>query len=157
MGNDLRMSLVTGFESQSPLADGEEALKKGYDYHQVFEALVHSREVAENVFSRCAKKQVREALGKDEVTMLTSSEKEIPRKIWMSTLSVTTYLFGDLKSYVEEASESLLELSDIFSDQILDSRRPGKKLFLVDALVTEILEISPKRYSFRLKQKWGIE
>jgi hypothetical protein len=157
MGNDLRMSLVTRFESQSPLADGEEALKKGYDYHQVFEALVHSKEVAENVFSRCAKKQIREALGKGEVTMLIGNEEDLPRRIWMSTLSVTMNLQGDLKSYVEESSESLLELSDIFSDQILQSRQPGKMLFLIDALVTEILEISPARFSFRLKQKWGIE
>lgn len=151
------MSLVTGFESSSPLADGEEALKKGYDYHQVFEALVHSKEVAENIFSRCAKKQVRQALGKDDITMMTSSEEYLPHRVWMSALSVTMELQGDLKTHVEEASQSLSELGDVFSAQILGSRLQKKKLFLIDALATEILEIAPKRFSFRLKQKWGIE
>lgn len=151
------MSLVTEFESSSPLANGEEALRKGYDYHQVFEALVHSKEVAENVFARCAKKQVRQALGKDDVTMMTSAEEYLPHRTWMSALSVTLELQGDPKAYVEEAAQSLSELADIFSAQIQGSRRDGKKLLLVDALVTEILEIAPSRYSFRLKQKWGIE
>ena len=151
------MSLVTGFESSSPLADGEEALKKGYDYHQVFEALAHNKEVAENVFSRCAKKQVREALGKDKVIMMTSAEEYLPHQTWMATLSVTIELQGDLKSYIEEASESLSLLSNSLSNHIVGSRKEGKKLLLVDALVTEILEIAPSRYSFRLKQKWGVE
>jgi hypothetical protein len=151
------MSLVTGFESSSPPADGEEALKKGYDYHQVFEALVHSKEVAENVFSRCAKKQVRQAIGKDEINMLTRDEEYLPHRIWMSALSVTMELQGDPKAYSDEASQSLSELADTFSAQIAKSKVPGKKLFLLDALESEILEISPKRYSFRLKQKWGIE
>lgn len=151
------MSLVTGFESSSPLADGEEALKKGYDYHQVFEALVHSKEVAENVFSRCAKKQVRQAIGKDEINMLTRDDEYLPHLVWMSTLSVTMEVQGDPKSYSEGASQALSDLADTFSAQIEKSKVPGKKLFLLDALESEILEISPKRYSFRLKQKWGIE
>jgi len=159
------MDTITEFESSSPKADGEDALNRGFDYGLVIQALAvgglsstPDGIVAENVLARCAKRQVRQMMGKN-ISMMRTSDGYLPHITWHSAVSMTAEVPVDCDaSRTSELAGALFLLGQRMGRQIVESRESeDKKILLLDALTIQILEIGLRCFSFRLSQKWGVE
>jgi hypothetical protein len=152
------MDAVTGFESSSPKAEGEDAIQGGYDFGQVPVAMLTGLVTAETVFARCAKKKLRQDLGLRTV-MALSKDGVLPHITYHSSVTVMLEIpeSTELARPIEVAGE-LFQLTSRLSRQISESRVDvTHKVILIDALSCQILEVGPRCFSFRLGQKWGVE
>ena len=158
------MDPILGFESDCPEAEGEEELRRGYDFSLVSQAIMLSREVAENVFARCAKKKLRTDLGKN-VGIMLSRDGVLPIFTYHASESLTVEIPETPNTDFEtRLTGELFRLATKLSKQIVEDRQdkdPGvaarpTKILLIDSLSCQVLEIAPRCYSFRLGQKWGI-
>jgi hypothetical protein len=148
------------FESVSPEADGESDLQKGYDFGIIPKVLaVGMLREAETVFARCAKKKLRTDLGR-QVGMMLSKDMVLPRMTFHATGSLTLELPSDAgEALNNELAGELYKLVGRLSQHILETREEkgeSAKALLIDAMTCQILEISPRFFSFRLGQKWGV-
>ena len=159
------MEPVSSFESLSPAADGEEALKRGLDYRLVVQALMAAGLtvmpdgiVAENILARIAKRQVRTDLGTNTRMMLTT-DPYLPHIMLYCAVSAATEIpTACSQTQIEEVAGALYALAKRLGRTISESRSSeDQRLFLIDAMDIKILEIAPRCYSFRLSQKWGVE
>ena len=159
------MDPIESFESVSPEADGEAELLKGFNFGLIPKAVIHDKEVAENIFARCAKKKMRADLG-PRVGMMISHEGVMPHLTYHASVSITMEIpEKEEQSFEDMLSSELFKLTSRISNQILMCRQDKDKggslqpprVLLVDSMSVQILEIGPRCYSFRLGQKWGIE
>lgn len=149
--------VVTTFDSSSPREETGEAEKveQQHDFVQVLEALVHSHEVGENVFARCAKRAFR-ALLDDGIRLRMPGEVQDHWPIWVLSSSITLPISSDddIDSTASFVLKDLVEQSAQFVNRI---RRDKKSLLLIGALSTKIVEVGPKVYTFSVKQRWGLD
>lgn len=142
------MQVVTSFESDTPEQELAKNVEEKFDYSQVEGALKNDRTVAENVFSRCAKHHFRKRIG--EAVRMLNTEEQPPAPVWFFSTSVTLFIDGPWGTLALE------ELTEALTAAVLKIRNE-KEIVLVGPLGTEILEVGPKLFSFRLKQKWGLD
>jgi hypothetical protein len=150
--------VVTTFDSSSPPPRGEEQelLSGNFEFTTVFEALRHSQEVAENAFSRCAKKLFRDLLTADGVRIkLVMPDEDPVYPIWLVGATITVHVLGQ---YDEPLWASYLEnLVSEQADLVHRLRDENGVIRLIGPLSTRISEIGDRIFSFSLKQKWSLD
>lgn len=148
--------VVTTFDSDSPPPRGDqEELSDKFEFAQVFEALRHSREVAENVFARCAKKLFRGRLASSVRIKLAMPDEETKFPIWVTSAQITVAVRG---AYDEPMWASYLEnLVEESAVGILRLRDENETVRLIGPLSTRIQEVGVPVYTFSIKQKWAVD
>lgn len=158
MGTKRVMSIVVDFDSESPQAEGEAELKKSFDYVRIFDALVHSQEIATTVFARCAKKHFRKIV--DDVRLKTSSDSDVPFPLWFTSASVALEV-GDNREVVKAQAAGMAslieELVEELAGMVKRLRKDRKNMVLINALVCHLTEVGPFTFKFEVKQRWGFE
>ena len=141
------MRIITSFgESET---EGEET---PLEYPQIFQALTHSLEVAENVFARVAKKAFRQLVG--EVPFKESKDARGMLPTWVSEYSIVVVKPPDREN--QEWVEALHELLESMSLHLRMSVGERKHV-MVDPLSVRIQHIGENIYRFSIKQKWALE
>lgn len=160
-------SIVVGFESSSPLAEGEEEVQKSYDFVHVAEALAVAHappalHIAENVFARCAKKKLRKVLDEHAVgtRMSTYTEYNEP-PLWKVGCSVVirkgkALAKEEAQVWMEDVAVKLEELVVAVANMV-DTMSGPKVIVLMEALQCKITEVGPNVFKFEIKQLWGVQ
>jgi len=153
--------VLTAFDSDSPQTDTKETknLEQKYDYVQVFEALVHNREVAENVFARCAKRHFRSEIANDLKLVMPEDAGELS-PVWVVDSRV---LLPVVQSDTEAATaamfivlaEELKNLVTVLAQDVVVRRRENTSTTLIGPLTTKVSEVGENLFSFSVKQKWS--
>ena len=141
------MRIITSFgESET---DGEE---NPLEYVQIFQALTHSIEVAENVFARVAKKAFRALAG--EVPFKEAKDARGMLPTWVSEFSIVVMKPPEREN--GEWVDALHELVESMSIHLKMSVGERKHV-MVDPLSVRIQLIGENIYRFAIKQKWALE
>ncbi len=143
------MQIITGFDSKTSIED-EKKRPLRQEYIKVFDALLHNKEVGENVFSRISKAKIREQVD-HQIRRCRLDEVEDGALQWFAETSVALDLVGYDKSVLGGV---LAKLVEDFGDYLLKVII-GDHSILVDSLNTKIIQTSGTLYQFRLKQRWA--
>ena len=142
------MSLVTGFESQSPKGDGEKTLSEAHEFENLYNAFSYNRSGMDAVFAAWAKRAFRQLIknsvlmsGEDENTYRWSAQ--VTFTMSLSHLQDRVCLQRGLEGLVKALAEAVHRTSG------------ESQLVLPGALVADISMTSADEITFRLKQKWG--
>ena len=159
--------VLTAFDSESPQSDSDEArkLEQKYDYVQVFEALIHNQEVAENVFARCAKKHFRSLLDEDNGLKLVMPEdaKDLS-PVWMTDSRIILATATETENEASKAAlfiilaDELKTLVSLLAEGVKaqKARRENVSLAMIGPLSTKISEVGEGLHSFTVKQRWSV-
>jgi hypothetical protein len=145
----MAMQLITGFEEEFATTDKPPAppLK---DFSQIPEALKYDFNVAENIFARGAKKELRQVLHtlcKEEIPNIRAADCLGTYPIWVIEMTVAfSVLDPSLGSYLSSAVRTV---AYSIMNQIKDST-PA----FVDSLQVKMSRVDDTIFQFRLKQKW---
>lgn len=146
--------VVVAFDSDSPQTDEEKKRVDGSsEFAQVFEALEHSFEVAENVFARCSKIEFRSLVG--EARMREAKDVGTVRPIWVSENRVVLGRKDDIGTATELLKGLVLDLAYSVEHSAALLPVPGGDLVLVGSLNTRVSPIGEDLFSFSVKQRWG--
>jgi hypothetical protein len=166
----MSVRVLTGFDSDSPRVKEDD---REYDYEMVFAALVHNREVAKNVFARCAKRHFRSMFSDDTPLklMMPDEVEEVLdgnfAPVFHAGLGVTFPVGTDDTKYPSMAKE-LMGLVSTLADSIkarnarVSRLGRGPVVFdhsqfaMIGPLSTMIKEVGKCLYSFTVKQRWGV-
>jgi hypothetical protein len=142
------MSLVTGFESQSPEADGGKELNEALEFDNLYNALMNARNCASDVFAGWAKRAFRSLL-KNHLVMATTVDR-YPRWTAQGAVSFRVDKLEDRKA-VQDALEGLVRgLAGIIRLTCKE-----EKSLMLNALTADIMMTGEFEITFRLKQRWG--
>lgn len=146
------VKMVTGFE-ESFSAHAKTVPTPNEDYGQLYEALTHDLQVAENVFARATKRSLKHLLKDTPLVLQESSESRTERPLWIAEKSVTLNIDPTNKA---DWVEVLLKLTDTLVRDILDSMtQEGDAVVLIDPIKTQIMQVGAHEFTFRVKQKWA--
>ena len=140
------MQMVTSFE------DGSDERDILVEYDQIFQALAHNPEVAENVFARVAK-ALKLRVGDAHFKEAKDARGMIP--MWVTEASVVL-VEPVPKSDFKEWRFALDSLVECVS-QHLNYSVSNHDYVLVDPLSTHIQQVGERLYRFIIKQKWALE
>lgn len=145
------MSIVTGFtESFEP--QDEEPVHPLLDYIQTLDALEHNILVAENVFSRAAKKTLRKVFPDSKLRKASESQGS---PLWITENNVVFELGESSK---EELARMMAEIVENLAKYIHDvTQTTNRPVVMIDALRTQVMEVGKNHYRFYVKQKWTID
>ena len=146
------MKMITAFEETFSDTDSQSnsSIK---DYEQISKALQHDFNVAENIFSRNSKKELKRYLTeklKHGFSMKSAAECRGLWPFWVTDNSVAVSVL-ELEHIGLILSSLVQNMGQGIVDQVKDS-----PLTLVDPLQTGISRVGVDVYLFRLKQKWTI-
>lgn len=146
----MTMKLIMGFEEEFATTDKPPAppLK---DFSQIPEALKHDANVAENIFARGAKKELRQALSelfKEEIPHVRAADCSGTYPIWI--VEITVVLPVSDSNFARYLSSSVRTIADAIMDQLADES-PA----MVDPLQVRMIPVQEDVYQFRMKQKWS--
>jgi len=150
--------VLTAFDSDDPQIEPEEAekIEKKHDYVQVFEALVHSLEVANTVFARCAKKHFRQSVNEyQNIHLVVAADAADLTPIWVTDSRVLLSVSFDEKKF-EEQGWAIRDLVDELARVVISTGKEKEHLDLIDPLTTKIAEVGDGMYSFSVKQRWSV-
>jgi len=142
------MQVVTSFGE----SDESAAINPFEEYGHVFKALDHNFEVAENVFSRIAKRTFKTLVGECPYKESKDARGMVP--MWVSESSVV--LVKPPQKDFEDWSYSLHEMIESTSLHLKLSTN-GRPFVLIDPLSTRIQIVGEGIYRFIIKQKWALE
>jgi hypothetical protein len=143
------------FESDGAAPQG--AVDHG-TYEQALFALKYNQGVAENVFTRRAKRDLRVHLA-CAVKLLESEDDVSPVWVDHQTIVISGVMIPKEQPVEEERTLGghLLEgLVLRLASSILSSKPDGESILLINALWVRVQDLGGDRYSFSLKQKWGV-
>jgi len=146
--------VVTTFESDPLDEAAAEKTEDKYDFSQVFEALQHSKEVAENVFARCSKRSFRKLLTESgEVKMLLPGDSTaLP--VWVVMSSVTLNL---AENWTDTLWPKLLDdMIRELAGMVVRLRKDKPTVRLIGPLSTKVAEVGQGVFTFSAKQQWGL-
>jgi len=142
------MSLVTGFESQTPEADGGKELNEAYEFENLYDVLKNDQARASDVFAGWAKRAFRTLL-KNHIVMATTADR-YPRWTAQGAVSMGVKDLDD-RSALQPALEGLVKgLVGIIRSTCGDD-----KPLMLNALTADIMMTGELEITFRLKQRWG--
>ena len=145
---------VTGFDSKSHEGRGA---GRNIEYPHVFKALEHSKEVAENAFSRYAKFDLANRMGSEVRRVSLAQVEELNLyPVWVTEISIVVELEGYSDDLNEERGKRLARLIERVTAAIYAGGNP-KIVYLIDPLRTTIQNISKVLVKFTAKQKWSFQ
>lgn len=143
------MQVVTSFgESEHPEVEDADVS----EYAQIFQALVHSLEVAENVFARVAKKAFKRRVGDARYREGKDARGMIP--MWVSESSVV--LVRPPQRDHEDWLRALDDLVEGIAYHLISTVN-DRPFVLVDPLSVSIKHVGEEIFRFGIKQKWALE
>jgi hypothetical protein len=143
------MRIITSFGESDHKQVEDEGLE---EYGQIFQALVHSLEVAENVFARVAKKAFKRRVGDARFREAKDARGMIPT--WTTESSVV--LIRPPPRDHENWLHALDDLVEGVSWHLMYSVRE-RPFVLVDPLSVRIQHVGEDLFRFVIKQKWALE
>jgi hypothetical protein len=143
------MRIITGFGIPDSETSSDMSVE---EYGQIFQALVHSLEVAENVFARVAKKAFRRKVGDIKFRESKDARGMIP--MWVTESSVVL-----VRPPPKENQDWLFALDNLVDSlaQHLKSSTNDRPHVLVDSLSVRIQHVGEEIFRFIIKQKWALE
>ncbi len=145
---------VTGFDSKSPEGHGA---GRDIEYPHVFKALEHSKEVAENAFSRYAKFDLANRMSFEVRRVSLAQVEELDLyPVWITDLSIVIEIKEYTDALNEERGKRLARLVERVIAAIYVPDDP-KIVYLIDPLRTTIQNISKVLVKFTAKQKWSFQ
>jgi hypothetical protein len=145
------VKMVTGFE-ETFAAHAKEPATPDEDFKNLFEALKHDLEVAENVFARATKRNLKRLLKDRPLILQESKESRTERPLWMTEQSVTQDL---TPQFLGDYVEILSAMTASMVRNIIDVLPEGHAIVLIDPVQTKIMQVGATEFTFRIKQKWG--
>jgi len=157
------MKIITGFDDN---VEEKEVTKLGFpkDYRDIFKAIPHSIEIAENVMARVCKRELQKklrALG-SEFTFMESKGARGRYPFFVTSSSVTQDLSKHWASDEERdihLNAWCLTLNTNLNCLATDihATTKGKCVVLVDSLRPFIREIDEGIFKFEFRQKWAYD
>jgi hypothetical protein len=155
MGN-----VVVGFDSEPVKGTSPQGneIPSGLEYEQVYDALHHRLEIAENVLARSAKRHVIKSLEQALAIQRATREEATPRWVW--DISTIFSLSPSKDDHLKNADKKLLSiwlhrLTESLVSGIRNTTESGP-VILIDSLQVKIMEVGPYVYRFQLKQLWAL-
>ena len=147
MGTTPSMSLVTGFESQSPEAEGSKARNESFGFENLYTVLTTDQARSGDVFGAWAKRMIRH-LTVNPIVM-ENRLNQYPR--WTSQGTCSLHI-ADLKNATTLRSglEGLVQ----GLVRTIEETCGRERSVTLDALTADITMTGPDEITFRLKQKW---
>ena len=147
------MPIVTSFGEDGPTGPTSE--KPTLDeYVQVFQALVHSLEIAENVFARLTKRAFRRMVSPSKLKESKDARGMIPT--WVSESSVVLFVSSSMPKDPGPWFSALNGLVDAVANHVTSSVKDHPYV-LIDSLNVRIQHVGENLYRFVVKQKWALE
>lgn len=154
---------VNRFESSPPGHQEHEPADVATEYSNVFEGLKHAVEVAEVVFARAAKADLRDRLSNRHIPIhLAHPEDSDILPFWSAQSSVALLIpvpperAGDWDKAKESLRPLLESLVSSLSLQIIDTWQSGLRVHLVGPIYSRIHTVKPDVYNFVIRQKWSV-
>jgi hypothetical protein len=141
------MSLVTGFESQTPEADGAKALNESFGFENLYDVLSNDPIRGEDIFAAWAKRLMRHLIP-NPVVMDINLER-YPR--WTAQTTCSLHV-GDLRNAVllRAGLEGLVK----GLASAIEAACGKESTVTLGALMAKVSMTGPQEITFRLAQKW---
>jgi len=151
------MSIITGFESEFPSEQTDEARKSEIDYGQVFKALEHDLGAAENVFAWNAKQDFRNRI-EGHIMRRTLEEAGDLLPSWVVQSSVTMLKTPtSAETYIAWRILALSDLVKALAYEVNALMGDASKVIMIGSLSTTIRYSGSDscRVTFALRQQWA--
>lgn len=152
------MEIVTEFESIPPRPDQQPA-PLDQEYANVFDAMMHSLEVAQNVLARAAKRDLNKRL--EDALRWQASEARDYFPQWINSADVVLRVpkFSSEEEWKRLKSSLGIKVAETVSGlaSAILSTKPGGQLVFIEPLKTDIKIVGNRIARFCLKQKWTVK